>query len=66
MYICICNQITDTMLKADPRHILKCGTNCGKCIPYIEKNIIPGTDKQIYSESELIEAYEHSRLGGQS
>ena len=64
MYICICNAITDKMLKEDARYITKCGTNCGKCIPYIQKNLIPGTEDAIYSEAELLEAYKHSQLGG--
>ena len=64
MYICICNAVTDTMLKEDPRYITKCGTNCGKCIPYIEQNLIPGTEDAIYSEKELTDAYRSALLGG--
>ena len=64
MYVCICNAITDKMLKEDARYITKCGTECGKCIPYIERNVLPGTELAIYSETELIEAYEQSKLGG--
>lgn len=64
MYVCICNAITDKMLKEDSRYILMCGTQCGKCIPYIEKNCIPGTDDAIYSETELLTAYKQSKLGG--
>ena len=52
------------MLKEDSRYILMCGTQCGKCIPYIEKNCIPGTDDAIYSETELLTAYKQSKLGG--
>ena len=64
MYVCICNAITDKMLKEDSRYILMCGTQCGKFIPYIEKNCIPGTDDAIYSETELLTAYKQSKLGG--
>ena len=64
MYICICNAITDKMLKEDARYITKCGTQCGKCIPYIQQNVIPGTSEQIYSETELLLAYKHSQQGG--
>ena len=64
MYICICNQITDSMLKEDARYITKCGTNCGKCIPYIQQNLIPGTEDAIYSEEELLLAYRNAQLGG--
>lgn len=51
------------MLKEDPGYITKCGTNCGKCIPYIEKNLIPGTEHAIYSEKELTDAYRNALLG---
>ena len=64
MYICICNQITDSMLKEDARYITKCGTQCGKCIPYIQQNLIPGTEDAIYSEEELLLAYKNAQLGG--
>ena len=57
MYICICNAITDSMLKQDPTLIDVCGTNCGKCIPYIEQNLIPGTTDAIHSETELNSAH---------
>jgi bacterioferritin-associated ferredoxin len=32
MYICICNAITEEMLKKDPSLKEKIGTNCGICI----------------------------------
>ena len=31
MWVCICNGISDTMLKNDPTLIEKVGTSCGKC-----------------------------------
>jgi NAD(P)H-nitrite reductase large subunit len=52
------------MLKEDARYITKCGTNCGKCIPYIQQNLIPGTEDAIYSEEELLLAYKNAQLGG--
>lgn len=31
MWVCLCNAISDKMLKEDPSLIEKVGTNCGKC-----------------------------------
>ena len=44
MYVCICNQITDSMLKDKPELIKVCGTKCGKCLEWIAQGKIPGTD----------------------
>jgi hypothetical protein len=32
MYICICNAITEKMLKEDPTLIDKVGSKCGTCL----------------------------------
>ena len=47
MYICICNAITETQLKENPELKKLIGTKCGKCLPWIEKGLIPGTDIKI-------------------
>ena len=60
MYVCICNAITSTDIERDPSLITSCGTNCGKCVPYIQQNLIPGTDSPIYTEEQLVELYHKS------
>jgi bacterioferritin-associated ferredoxin len=60
MYVCICNAITSTDIARDPSLITSCGTNCGKCVPYIQQNLIPGTDAPIYTEEQLLELYHKS------
>ena len=60
MYVCICNAITSTDIARDPSLITSCGTNCGKCVPYIQQNLIPGTDTPIYTEEQLLELYHKS------
>ena len=60
MYVCICNAIKSSDIARDPSLITSCGTNCGKCIPYIQQNLIPGTREPIYTEDELVELYNKS------
>lgn len=31
MIICICNNITETMVRDNPECISQCGTECGQC-----------------------------------
>ena len=48
MYICICNRVTTAELELDYESaIARCGTQCGKCIQWIELGVYPGTDKPI-------------------
>ena len=47
MYICVCNAITETMLKENPELQKKIGTNCGKCLAWLKQNRYPGTDIKI-------------------
>lgn len=43
MYVCICNQITEDMIKNDPSLIKKIGTNCGKCKEQLQKSNLQNT-----------------------
>jgi len=47
MYICICNGITESMLKDNPELVNKIGTNCGKCLEWVKKGYYPGTNIKI-------------------
>ena len=47
MYICVCNAITETMLKENPELHKKIGSNCGKCLAWLKQNRYPGTDIKI-------------------
>lgn len=52
MYVCICNGVTVSQYKNDPELRAKCGTNCGKCLEWIEENLIPGTPHRIFTEEK--------------
>ena len=50
MYVCICNAVTVSQYKEDPDARALCGTQCGKCLEWIEMNLIPGTPHKIHKE----------------
>ena len=60
MYVCICNGITSSDIEHDPQLIAQCGTNCGKCVAYIQQNLVPGTTTPIYSDEQLVDLYNKS------
>lgn len=43
MYACICKQITDREYRENLESRKVCGTGCGKCLEWINSNLIPGT-----------------------
>ncbi len=45
MYLCVCNKITVTEYNSNPEHYKRIvGSNCGKCLEWLEQNRYPGTD----------------------
>lgn len=60
MYVCICNAITSSDIERDPALITKCGTRCGKCIPYVQSNCYAGTEVPIFTHEQLVALYEKS------
>jgi bacterioferritin-associated ferredoxin len=56
MYICVCNAISTSDIEANPSLIYKCGTKCGKCIPYIAKGLYPGTEQPYELAADLLNA----------
>lgn len=47
MYACICKKVTDGEYRENPEARQRCGTGCGKCLEWIEQNLIPGTDVRL-------------------
>ena len=53
MYICICNAITDGMLKDNPELVKQIGTDCGKCLQWLKENKYPGTNIKIQNGGKI-------------
>ena len=55
MYVCVCNAITSSNIVDNPSVLHKCGTNCGKCIAYMDNAVYTGTETPL--DSEVIRIY---------
>ena len=50
MYVCICKSITQKEYKESPEARKVCGSGCGKCLEWIELNLVPGTPYKLLEE----------------
>lgn len=52
MYACICKQVTDKEYRENPEARKLCGTGCGKCLEWIEQNLVPGTPYKLIDKDQ--------------
>ena len=52
MYLCVCNKVFLEDYHDDPEHYKSVmGSGCGKCIEWLKANRFPGTDIQIFEDT---------------
>ena len=52
MYLCVCNKVFLEDYHDDPEHYKTVmGSGCGKCIEWLKANRFPGTDIQIFEDT---------------